>query len=136
MQTKLCYVDDVLALITNQIFFPRNISGARDILHFMAGGVVLKDELPRVSAECRAHLSAQFPQLAGEDAEYAIEQLSEALNCGTGRKENIVMGWLAEVVSGKYGFGCDEVLEVRPLPQEARLPENRAGATIISAQSN
>jgi hypothetical protein len=53
--------------------------------------------------------------------QFALGELIEMLKTPSGRKEpnKLILGWISKLTCGKYGFKCDEMLEVKPLPKSA-----------------
>jgi hypothetical protein len=119
MKIKKFHISDVLSITTGRLVSTRHMDGVYDILNFMTGDSLFTHQLPRANEECKPYLLEQFPQLDSPKMQFALGELIEMLKTPSGRKEpdKLILGWISKLTCGKYGFKCDEMLEVKPLPK-------------------
>lgn len=103
--TREFHIGDILSVTTDYLVSPSMIGGVYEILNHMTGEDLFTHQLPRAVKECRPHLLAQHPQLAGCDC--------------SGLDAETVPTRLAELVAQ---FG--ETLPVTPLAAGEYQPRN------------
>lgn len=123
MKMRKFHIGDVLSVTTGRVVSTRGMSGIYDILNFMTGDNLFTHQLPRADKECKPYLLEQFPQLDSPEMQFALGELIKMLNTPSGKKEpnELVLGWLSKLTSGEYGVKCEEMLEVKPLSNNAHL---------------
>lgn len=126
MNTKSFHISDVLTVITGRLISTRHMDGVYDILSFMTGDNLFTHQLPRAREECIPYLLEQFPQLDTPEMQFAVGELIEMLETISDKKEldNLLLGWLSKLTSGKYGVKCEEELEVKPIPWGTHLTKD------------
>lgn len=126
--TKKFHLGDVLTITASCLVSPRGMEGAYDILNFMTGDNLFTHQLPRAAEECRPYLLEQFPQLNTPEMQTALgllrtqSCLQKVFLDESEKKKALneaVNTWLSDLVAGKYGVKCEEMLEVKPLPRNA-----------------
>lgn len=105
--TKQFHLSDILSITHDRLFSTRHMDGVYDICNFLTQDNLFTHQLPRVHAECKAHLLALHPQLN------ALPLLTDGqiatMKCGGGEWWK---PWLSEQIE-RFG----EYLEVTPIPK-------------------
>jgi len=114
------HFSNVLSVVLNRIISLRYLSGQCDIYDTADGRSVHEEEFLLFIAECKASLVGQSPCFTNEEvtnAFNALEVLEETLNEANRIEEEgeLLAGWLAEVLTGKYGFLFTEWHKARQL---------------------
>jgi hypothetical protein len=65
MSTRSFHLGDILTVTTDRLVSPRHMDGVYDLLNHMTGDSLFTHQLGRASDECKPHLLAQHPDLAG-----------------------------------------------------------------------
>lgn len=127
MSTRQFHLGDVLTITTGALVSPQHMGGVYDVLNWMTGDNLMTHQLPRAADECKPHLLAQHPDLAGvEVPDFSAVDRDQV--------EDVVLTWLAEQVAifGEYRdvapLGAGEHTVIDPL---AELAMNHPHLTVI-----
>lgn len=102
------HLSDILSITHDRLVSTRHMDGIYDICNFLTQDNLLTHQLPRVHAECKAHLLALHPQLN----QIPLINDDEAKE----RKERDGQGWYRVWTDARIAeFG--EYLEVTPIPK-------------------
>lgn len=99
--TRTFALGDILSASTGYLVSPRGVEALYDVLGFMTGDTLWTHQLPRAADECKPHILAQHPDLAGVEVPAEFDGKAH------------VWRWLAEQVDR---FGPERVLS--PIPAD------------------
>lgn len=103
------HLGDILSITHDRLVSPRLMDGIYDICNFLTQDNLFTHQLPRVHAECKAHLLTLYPAL--NEIPTVTDEDILAMKLVDGKPAKWWESWLAVQVA-KYG----EFLEVTPIP--------------------
>lgn len=104
------HLSDILSVTHDRLFSTRHMEGVYDICNFMTQDNLFTHQLPRVHAECKAHLLALHPQL--NELSLVTDEEILAMKLVNGRPAEWWKPWLDTQIA-RFG----EYLDVTPIPK-------------------
>lgn len=95
MSNQRFHLGDILTITTERLLAPSGMEGVYKILSYMTRDSIFTHQIPRVSAQCRPFLCAQFPQLSGPAMDSSISALVAGLEDKPSNAKQICEEWLA-----------------------------------------